>query len=238
MNELVSKYVAQLRYIPTLNFFDNMFNVAASLEGGEEFEHWRAKRNPDSALLFDMEGRRGLNIDARSITYATEKSVKDSELSDKLIKYATLFLEGTNVTKFNHVGIRRTGIFETNLSYDVYVKRFFEAFLNKDVGLDAIVTDTIDDTLYVLEGTKDGFTTRLKLAPLKKHQFREHFSIEEFTPEDLDLRKETSIVIDIDFFTQIETDEEAALDNLRAIEISQREAYDSVVELVRAKTLQ
>ena len=236
MNEIILKNIAQFRYVPTLAFYDNMFNVASTLEGGDEFEHWRAKRSPDAALLFSEKKRSGLNIDSRSITYTTEKLNTNTNMSSQLIKYSTLFLDNSNVATFNHVGMRRIGIYSTNITYDEYVDKFVNAFLNINSGLPGLIADKVEDTLYVIEGIKDGFMTRLRLAPLKQDQFESHYTPEIFTPKNLLLKKETNIIVDLDIFLQNESDNEAATTNLIAIEKSLEDSYNQLIELVKKET--
>lgn len=237
MHEVVSKYIAQIRYIPTLLLYNNLFNIASTLEGGDGFDQWMAKRNPDSALLFDYEKRTGLIIDSNSIVLSTEKGDTGKDLSSPLTKYATLFLAENKIEKFNHVGVRRIGVFDTKMSYDKYIKRFYEAFFSNETGFDKIVTDSVEDTYYLLEGIKDGFSTRLKMAPLKKDQLKEHFPFDQYTPDSLTLKQETSILIDLDVYTSIENDFDSTIENLKAIEKNQQETYKNIMKTLQDRTL-
>lgn len=237
MNEVISKYTAQLRYIPTLLLFSNLFNIASTLEGGDEFEKWSAKRGPDAALLYSTEKRTGIVVENNSIALNTEDANLGKDMFHPMVKYSTLFLEENKVEKFNHAGIRRIGIFDLSISYDKYVERFHQAFFNHESQLEKAIADTVKDTLYLVEGVKDGYEIRLKMAPLKQEQLKAHFPFDEFTPKDLELKKETSVLVDFDVYTSVENDFEGSLDNLENIQSIHSSTYENIVEILKKKTL-
>lgn len=212
MNEVVSKYVSQLRYVPTMAMYESMFKTAAVLADSEEFEHWRAKRTPDSALLFNESKKYSLQIDSNNLTFSTESSSQGNKIDTYMTKYSSLFLESMNVSKFVRVGVRRIGIYEIDLKYNEYVDKFYDTFYKERGRIESIVADRIEDTLFVLESIKDGYSIRVRIAPLKPEQFDEFFPIEEYTKVNK-LKKETNILIDLDIYTPYREEEPADYDN-------------------------
>lgn len=236
MKQVISKYIAQVRYTPTLAFYDQMFNIAASLESSEEFGNWKATRSPDSAFLFNRENRTGLNVDGNSVTIKSERDDIGNRIVGELARYSTLFLDTTNVVEFDHVGIRKISIFEMEHKYSDYIEKFYDAFYKDKDQVKETLVDTIEDTLYILEGIKDGFHLRIKFAPLKKDQFRLFYDRDEFTPKDFELKKETNFFIDVDIFSNTEKDYTQSIEELEKIYELHKTTFSAIVKEVKEKT--
>lgn len=236
MNEVIAKYVAQIRFVPTMALYDQLFNIAASLEKSEDFGNWKATRNPDSALLFSEKTRTGLNVSNNSISIITESADVGQNLVTELSKYSTLFLDSTNITDFGHTGVRRTSVYETTVKYTDYVEKFLDAFMNSNDEMKEIAFDSVEDTLYVVEGIKDGFGVRVKFAPLTADQFDVYYGKMDFTPKDFALKKETNIFIDVDVYSESEKDYSKTLEDLQSIFDTQSKMFSDIEKLIKEKT--
>jgi hypothetical protein len=237
MHEVITKYISQIRFVPTLLLYSNLFNIASTLESSDEFENWLAKRNPDMAVLIAQKRRTGLRVESNSLTLTAENKNAGVNISSDMGRYATLFLEENKIERFSHVGLRRIGIYDTPISYEKYVNNFANTFFSNENPAIQLAADSIQDTIFVIEGIKDGYNTRLKIAPLKPDQLKDFFPFEEFTPEDLKLKQETSILIDLDVYSSVENNFDSTLDNLKAIESMHEALFAGLVDLVKDRTL-
>lgn len=215
--------------------YDGLTRSAIDLADSSEFEHWRARHDPDTVLLFNNDSRNSLEVSTRALTLSAETEKKGDLITDDLARYSALFLEQQGVAKFGRVGLRRVAIFELRQDYEVFTKSFIDVFFNKVDTIKSIVADTFTDTIYITESIKDGYFVRLQMAPLKPDQFDAYFPVSEYTPGDL-LKLDTNFVLDIDIYKVEEEDSmgyDDALEHAASIKSLMKSVYDGVLDLVK-----
>lgn len=238
MKLIISKYIGQLKYIPTMAMYESLFRIASTLADSNEFEHWKAKRTPDSVLLFDNAKKLSLEVDSKSLTFTTEDGGLGRSTNQELTKYATLFLEPNNVNRFNRIGVRKLGIYEISGDYVTFVTKFIGAFLKEGNVMQEILADEFNDSLYIIESIKDGYSVRMQMAPLKPEQFDSHFPKSEYTKES-PLKKDTNFILDVDVYRVQEDSKLSYDDMLERVEdafVLMQKIYDEVYSLVESKT--
>lgn len=209
-----SKLLIRVDFKPTLKYFNQMFEIAASLEG--EYEHWKAARNPSMGILFDPDSKRQINISGQSLSFTTKNTAVISDPFEEFSKLLVLFLSEGDVSEILRIGVRRLGIKSVNKTYAEFSDKFYETFYGSQGELKEVMADKIDDVVLILQGIKEGFQNRNQLGPLKQEQVEQLYGIEEFEgPDAIDLNKKTSIMVDTDIFSVIETDLDEGLATLK-----------------------
>lgn len=214
LQKKTTKYICQIRFRPTLLFFEKIFQISTSLE--DEYEHWKASHDPSEVILFDSLKKCLINITPKSLTLVTENDEIGKNVLEEITRLINLFFEETNISVINRVGIRKISIHESTYDYQTFVDSFFEAFYSSRQEMKSISADSVDDVVYVLEGIKNGYKTRVKLGPFKPEQLNMHYENEEFSDQII-LNKDTNILTDVDVYTNVESDVDGAIDNLTAM---------------------
>lgn len=233
-NRVADKLIFQVVFRPTLNYFDAMFQIAASLEG--EYEHWKAKHNPSAVLLYDGGKKRTLTVTSKSLSIVTENRTTIDAPEEEIARLFTLFFPDTGVTEFLRVGVRRICIYETDAKYEAYAKKFYDAFYGQKDSMQSIMADSVDDVVYVLNGIKDGLNDRIQMGPIKPGEATNYFQKEEFAKE-LNLRKETNLFTDVDVFSKVPSDLDEAMNVVERLTTLNKTITSKVVELAKEKTL-
>lgn len=240
MKLVISKYIGQLRYIPTMKMYESLFRIATTLADSDDFEHWKAKRTPDSVLLFDNKKKISLEVSSNNLTFTTENETLGNKLNSEVIKYSTLFLEKNDIEKFNRIGIRKVGIYELSINYSDFLNKFINAFLKDQEEMKSILADDFNDTAYIIESAKDGYSVRMQMAPFKPDQFDNspHFPKSDYTPDN-PLKNPTNFILDVDIYRNQEDGKLSYDDMLSHVNNSFKqmtEIYESVLNLVKDKT--
>ena len=229
-NPIAKKLVVEILFRPNLQYFDEMFKIASSIE--DDYEEWRAKHNPSEGLLVDSTNKKSLKITSQSLTLITENDSIFSKLEEEVQQLFLLFLEPTKISKIRRIGVRQMGVYETSDKYAEIVSKFYDSFYANTDKIDSIAGDSVEDVAFILDGVKDGYKNHIRLGPLRPEQASMYFTSEY---GELNLKKETNLYIDVDAYLDDEIDYETAKKNLKAIVANNKSIYDGFFSLAKEK---
>jgi len=213
-SSVASKLLVRIDFKPTLKYFDQMYKIASTLE--EEFEHWKAGRNPSMGVLYDTSSMRQLNISGQSISFVTKNPELLHDPYDEIARLFILFLSESEIAEVGRVGIRRLGIRNVNRTYEEFTDKFFDIFYGAKPELRAIVADKLDDVVLVVQGIKEGYHNRNQFGPLKEDEIDKYYGVQEYEIlKDIDLDKKTGVFVDTDVYSLTETNLDDALSSIK-----------------------
>jgi len=211
--QLDEKVIVRIDFRPTLKYFDEMFKIASTLE--DEFENWRATHKPSMGVLFDKDQKKQLNIQGNSIAFTTKNSELINGIYDEFVRLIALFMSDTGIETVHRIGIRRMALRTKKEEYTDFSEKFFEKFYGSQTELLKISADTVEDVVLILEGVKDGFSTRSNFGPLKQGQLDDIYKMEEFDVEPINIESNVTVLVDTDYFLVEESNFEEAVARLK-----------------------
>jgi len=192
----LNKTTGEIRFRPTLTSWDRTVELAKSIE--KEFEHWRISSKSD-VTLYNIESKSLIKIKFDSILFLNEgEQGATDELIENVKNIFTKLVEGSDVKEFRHIGCRKQFVIETDFNYSDLADLTFKKFYSSQEFLkEASVTDKVMDTLFVLDGKKNGLRNHVQIGPTLKEQ-----ALQSFAPsfEHKELEEKSFLFFDIDVF--------------------------------------
>lgn len=226
MKTISSKLVSEVRFRPNLNYYDEMFKITSSIES--DYDDWNATHNPSLVQLIDNNKRKLLSVSSNSVSVLTENESLLASIESETRKMFALFLEPTNVNRIRRFGVRRMAIMQSNLKYSDLAEKFYKAFYSNTDYFSNLAADKVEDVAFILDGIKDGQKTHVRVGPLLAEQKNMYFQ-PEFDKENLDASK-SHIYVDVDVFSDIESDLEAYRVKIETIFKLTGEIFEGVAE--------
>jgi hypothetical protein len=229
--ELANKLVIEVKFRPNLLYFSEMFKIASSIE--EDYEDWQAKHNPSEGLLIDNTLKKSLKITSNSLTLILENNELFSKLKEEAHQIFLLFLEPTKIKKITRIGVRRMGVYESSVKYQSLVNNFYDSFYANAKAIKDIAADSVEDVAFILDGVKDGYRNHVRLGPLKPEQapiyYQTNFN------EQLELKKETNLYLDVDTYTDVENDYDTAEKSVDGVIDNNKAVFTEFLKLAKEK---
>lgn len=216
----LQRIVGQIRYRPTIATFDGVSLLAKELES--KFEEWRAPKH-DDITLYSPEAKKLLQVNSDTITYLNELE----ESTQELISYLKLFFEKCTSTlgvkNIRRIGFRNTQILTCAFKFQELNDLIFRKFYPDNKDFKGISSDLPRETVFVLDGTKNGFQNHVQIGPVNKEEASRFYN------SGFDVGKdsvgETNLFIDVDIFqleglnskNTIERLEDSVKENLRIV---------------------
>jgi hypothetical protein len=226
---VASKLIVEVRFRPNLAYFDEMFKIASSIE--DEYEDWQASHNPSEGILTDATKKKVLKITSSTLTLILEDSAGFSSMPEEVHRMFLLFLEPTRISEIKRIGVRRSGIYETDSKYQVLTDGFFDAFYGNKDAIKSVAADEVGDISVILDGVKDGYKNHVRMGPLKPDQtpiyYRSDFS------DKVEIKKETNLFLDVDVYSDVKTTYEDAGKTVNPVIETNAAIYDGLLDLVK-----
>ncbi len=157
----IEKYIYQIRYKPSLHFYEKLFKLDKIFSG---FQHWQTDRLRIS--LRDYEKKHSLTIKHDSTTFESDKPAIKS--AKKIIKTVQEnFHEYSNSSDIQRLGGRYLGFIKNELSFAELNEILKLKVFNKDF-LNSINKEEVFDHSIVFNSVVNNLTLRINIGPIKK----------------------------------------------------------------------
>jgi hypothetical protein len=201
----IQKSIFQVRYKPSLSFYDRLFSKEAIFK---HFPHWQTDRL--KITLRDFDKKHSLTMSYESTTYETDKHLKKNEEEIVSLLYDNLE-EITSFDNINRLGYRVLSLAPVKISFNELVTILNIKLFKKDL-FKALNQDPDDSTITITSIFKD-IKYRLTIGPMKNTEVPNYinFNIENHVDpssqkkyseisELIENYPETSLYIDVDLF--------------------------------------
>jgi hypothetical protein len=195
LNKRLERIIGQIKFVPKLASWQNTIAAAQNLE--EKYDEWRMNKQGDVLLISPSE-RKVLRASYNSIIYSNEGDCDTTELTKHIETLYRKSIKDSGVTDVKHVGIRTIQIIETSFKFKELSDLIYNKFYKKDF-LGEISAEKVNDTIFVLDGEKNGISNHVKIGPMAKKEALQHFS-STFEVDDSKLLGDSYLFVDVDTY--------------------------------------
>ncbi len=228
LNIKLQRIIGQIKFRPTIITFDNTALLASDIE--DKFEEWRAPKHEDIELFSPSE-KKLLQISYDTITYLNEGKADTKELYNYI---STIFQRGTKelgLSKIRRIGFRQIQILECSFTFKELVDLTYKKFYSQNEDVKNISIGVPRDTIFVLDGEKNGFLNHVQIGPVNKADAAKYFN-SSFPDKKIETG-DCNLFIDVDVFINNTLTPENSMDRLnKAIEENLR-ITDSYIEYIQ-----
>jgi len=216
----IHRIIGQLRFRPTLATYQAAPIIAKKLES--KFPHWNIKKYYNVTLYNEKE-RKLMEVNYDSITYVNETMHDTKEMFDYVSQIYKDYVDSYGISKIRRIGFRYSQVLISELKYDDIVDLIYKKFYSKEEKIKKISADKQRDTVFVLDGLKNGFSNHVQIGPVKNneisHYFNSAFSLDLSGVKDQNIfiDVDVSLVEDISKNDAIKKLEEASKENFRIV---------------------
>ncbi|HEV2339644.1 MAG TPA: hypothetical protein VGT05_02625 [Patescibacteria group bacterium] len=197
LTEKLHRIVGQVKFRPTIKTFDSTASLAAGVE--DKFEEWAAQKHEDIALYSPSE-KKILQITFDTITYLNEGKNDTKELYDYISKIFTKSTKELGVNQIRRLEVRHTQVLEASFEFNELVELIYKKFYAQNEDVKNISADTPRDSVFVLDGSKNGFLNHVQIGPVKKDQGIKAFNSS--YPDNKTDIKDSNLFIDVSIFIE------------------------------------
>ncbi len=166
----------------------------------EKYEHWKLNKSSNGHVtLFSPPEKRVLKVSYDTIHYSNELTENTSELQKHIETVYKAYVKESNVNVFTHIGYRSIQILESDLKAQELAEVIFEKFYNQQGDIRKISADDIGDTVFILDGVKDGHLNHVKIGPTRKDEAIAYFN-SAFELDSSRLETDCYLYVDIDVY--------------------------------------
>lgn len=165
----IQKYIFQIRYKPTLSFYEKLFKLDKIFD---EFVHWQTDRL--RVTLRDYDKRHSLTIKHDATTFESDKP--SNSIAQKVLKNVTdNFNEYSNNSSIKRLGARYIGFIRNELSFEELNNILKLKVLDKEF-LETISGDEVYDHSVAFNTIVNELTCKVNMGPIKKNEINQFFN--------------------------------------------------------------
>ena len=157
----IEKYIYQIRYKPSLSFYEKLFKLDKIFSG---FDHWQTDRLRIS--LRDYDKKHSLTIKHDSTTFESDKPSINSA-KEIISSVNDNFQEYSNPSEIQRLGCRYMGFIKNELSFIELNEILKLKIFNKEF-LNAINKEEIYDHSCVFNTVINSLSCRINIGPIRK----------------------------------------------------------------------
>ena len=205
LKPILYKTIFQLRYKPTLKFYELFMPAAQRMP---EYPHWQTDRL--SVVLRDFEKHCSLSIRHNVLVY--EQDASDGKMEKQYIQHLLAELpRALEIKHYGRLGLRQNYLVAVNMTFESLVKILSVKLLSQDEQLRDIMPQTVEDIMYRVDSAEKPYQFHFTIGPVRKQEIprylvynREHHLNPETAGEDYQAiiakYPEVSVFMDIDMY--------------------------------------
>lgn len=205
----LQRIIGQIRFRPTLPFFQGVPLAAKELEG--KFEEWRASKDSD-VVLYSPSQKKFMQITAGIITYVNEGKEDIDELKEYLKKIFEKSTDSFSISQIRRIGFRNTQVLESTFKFQELVDLIHRKFYSQSKEIKNISGKEPKDVVFVLDSIKNGFLNHVQIGPVRKEEALKYFNSS--FESDIELSADNNLFVDTDVFLTENLEVENTLDKL------------------------
>lgn len=231
------KYIYQIRYKPSLSFYEKLFKLDKIFSG---FKHWQTDRLRIS--LRDYDKKHSLTIKHDSTTFESDKpSIKTAKGVINTVNEN--FHEYSNSSEIQRLGCRYMGFIKNELSFEELNEILKLKIFNKDF-LNTVNKEDVFDHSIVFNTIINNLTCRINIGPIRKVEiphFIQFNTENHIDPNSVDKYEELakvysnypdhSLFFDVDVFT--DNSKNGTVDIMQFLEDSHK-AFETQIDHLRS----
>ena len=225
-----TRTTGEIRFRPTLSSTEGVVTFAKILE--DKFPHWRLQ-SENNVTLFDDKKKRLIQIRHNGIFFLNQGDESNEVSIDFLKTIYDELIKTTNISEFIHLGARRRCVYESRFNIKDLTDLTFKKFYGNLASLKLISGETINDTSFILDATKDGFQTHVQIGPSQSEQADSFFE-GQFPEERLEKTK-AYLLLDVDVFLRKDFQKDTNIEELRKVEKLNLEIVNSYLDFISEK---
>lgn len=166
------KSILELRYKPSLRFYDQLFSAASSIE---DYPHWET--NQSSVILKDPVHRCSLSIGHAMVAYR-QNSADLNLHANRTAQMIDSLLPALGVDSCTRCGFRRLMLATVQMDFDDLVPVLDAKLLSGAEGLKSILPGLVSDLNYRIDLKDEQRAFHLNIGPLRKSEVPQYIQVD------------------------------------------------------------